>query len=401
MLKVLENIAVNRKDFLKVLQSLKKVAPTRTTDDSLTRGILYKDNGVLYAAASNSEQTIKHKICDTAQELSPINFDINTTLDFARKAKTATVKLHSNERNSIVLKSNSVTFTGDEFRGQLWDPDYRDLSRKDVPEINTILIDIEELRETFSDMSHSISTEPTRYYLNGIYAHQETEDEMIFVATDGHTLARRVLKVNSYEKMENGVIIPKEAIKYFLDASKGLEGAVNICTNGTNLSFSIEDFILLTQLVDGRYPDYERVIPKDHNLRITVGKTDLLENVEMFSIKKKANKAIKHTYDVENNLLKLLRKEKDQSSLEAAVYATTNKLDLAEKVAFGLNSEYVTEILKSIHSEVLDMHITMLDHLRDASGVKIIEFDQGPIAFKSTKPRHDKDVDVIMPMRVE
>lgn len=400
MLKVLENIAVNRKDFLKVLQSLQKVAPTRTSDDSLTRGLIYKEQGALYAAASNSEQTIKRKICDTSQEIPYVNFDITIVLAFARKAKSETIELNFNEQNALVLKSNSVTFTGDEYSGRMWNPDYRDPSRKSASEVNTVIIDIEELRETFADMSHSMSTEETRYYLNGIYAHQETDNEMIFVATDGHTLARRVLSVTAYEKLQNGVIIPKEAIKYFLDFTKGFEGEVNICMTESNLSFKIDDLNLSTQLVDGNYPDYERVIPQDTNLRITVDKMELLENVGIFSIQKNSSGAVKYSYDIENNFLKLYKKAHEEGALSATVYATTNKPDLAEKAIFGLNVKYVTEILNATRSEVLDIHITMLDHLHDASGERIAEFNQGPLAFKSTKSRHNKDVDVIMPMRV-
>jgi DNA polymerase-3 subunit beta len=389
MLKIIENVTVNRKDLVKILQSLKKVAPSRTTDDAWMRGLIYKENNSLYLAAANSEQVIKQKVCDTTQEIPTLSFDIAMILAFARKAKTDTIDMNFTDNNSLVLKSGSITFTDQPFSGSMWGSNCCDLT----DEFRTFVFDVDELRQVFSDLTYAISTEPTRYYLNGIYMHQNSDEEVIFVATDGHVLSRRVLKAAFNSELLKGVIIPKEAVKFFLDFTKGCAGKaiVKVKVSETRLSFAINDMLLPTRLVDGNFPDYERVIPNDHNLRISVDKTELLENLDIFSIQKKSNGRLKFSYDDKANLLNLERATDKNGALNATVYATANKPELVEYAIFGLNGTYLTQMLSSVHSNVVDIHLGIVNET----------FDNGPLTIVSTSRNHTDDLDVIMPMRID
>jgi DNA polymerase-3 subunit beta len=395
MLKIIENVTVNRKDLLKVLQSLKKVAPSRTTDDAWLRGLIYKESNSLYLAAANSEQVIKQKVCDTTQEIPTLSFDIAMILAFARKAKTDTIDMNFTDNNSLMLKSGAVTFSDQAFSEEMWGSNYCDLT----DEFRTFVFDLDELRQVFSDLTYAISTEATRYYLNGIYMHQNSNGEVVFVATDGRKLSRRVLETGTTEMMQKGVIIPKEAVKYFLDFTKGYEGSVEVEISESRLSFSISDLLLQTVLVDGNFPDYRRAIPNDHNLRITVDKDELLENLDIFSIQKKSTNAVKFSYDELADVLNLERETRESGTLKASVYATANKPELAEYAIFGLSGVYLSQTLGSVHSNVLDIHLG-IDEKTDSEGKKFKTFNTGPLTIVSTSRNHTDDLDVIVPMRI-
>ena len=127
-----------------------------------------------------------------------------------------------------------------------------------------------ELAQAINNTSFAISTEETRYYLNGIYMHfPEGTDVMRFVATDGHRLSRIEIIAPNGARGGPSVIIPKKAI---LEAANLLAHSPETVTVKYSQNFIVFDFgdvILKSKLVDGTFPDYERVIP-NNNEKIAV-----------------------------------------------------------------------------------------------------------------------------------
>lgn len=121
-------------------------------------------------------------------------------------------------------------------------------------------IDGDAFAAAVRSVAHAISNEETRYYLNGIYMHRRGERELVFVATDGHRLARTVLELPEDLPDIPGVIVPRQAvddIHVLADENDRIEIAV-----GEDMVRVIAGGAVLTsKLVDGTFPDYERVIP--------------------------------------------------------------------------------------------------------------------------------------------
>lgn len=399
----IETITADRKKFVKILQTLKKVAPARTKDTCLRRAHIFHEDGSIYVAASNTEQTIKRKVCDNVKDRLNGNFSLFTVLDFARKAKIDEIELSFNENGSLQIKSGAINFTDTAFKKDMWELDYRNPS-KSTTGTHSFSYPIDELRRVFSGVAYAMSYEETRYYLNGVYMHQNEDNSIAFVATDGHRLSKRVLNesecsalpVGAYQK---GVIIPKETVKFFLEFTKGLEGFVIVRLTESSLSFEIDDMLLMTRLIDGTYPAYTRVIPRDNHLCISVKRVELLENLDIFSIQKKSSAAIEFSFDANTDALNIRRKSKEEGVISTAVCGTTDMPELAENTRVGLEPKYIIDMLGSIHTPALDINIGISEK-RDENEKPYFEHDGRPLTFTAPERSHSDDVDVIVPKRI-
>ncbi|MEN5300507.1 DNA polymerase III subunit beta, partial [Brucella sp. TWI559] len=115
-----------------------------------------------------------------------------------------------------------------------------------------------DMADAIAKVSFAISTEETRYYLNGIYLHR-TDDHLAFVTTDGHRLA--LVKLAPPEGSEGmpGVIIPRATVSLLRHLASA-EGDVAISLSAQKIRFEMPGGIVITsKLIDGNYPDYPRV----------------------------------------------------------------------------------------------------------------------------------------------
>ena len=127
-----------------------------------------------------------------------------------------------------------------------------------------------ELAQAINNISFAISNEETRFYLNGIYMHiPEGRDVMRFVATDGHRLARVEMTAPAGSNGAPGVIIPKETVLEAANLLAHSHETVTVKYSQNFIVFDFGDVILKSKLIDGSYPDYERVIP-NNNEKIAV-----------------------------------------------------------------------------------------------------------------------------------
>ena len=114
----------------------------------------------------------------------------------------------------------------------------------------------------------AISNEETRYFLNGIYFHKkrpENEDFLSLVATDGHRLAKIDFAYTNSLTDLPGVIIPKKTINELCKLLSDCNNSIKINLDPNKIIFYIDKTVLISKLIDGNFPDYQRVIPKNNN----------------------------------------------------------------------------------------------------------------------------------------
>ena len=149
-----------------------------------------------------------------------------------------------------------------------------------------------ELRGLIDRAEFAISTEETRYYLNGIYFHAtDAEGTKILraVATDGHRLARVEAPLPDGAENMPGVIVPRKTIGELRKLIDETGEAVDIAMSDTKIRFGFGKAILTSKLIDGTFPDYERVIPSGNDKTLDIeckGFADALDRVSAISIEK-------------------------------------------------------------------------------------------------------------------
>lgn len=238
-----------------------------------------------------------------------------------------------------------------------------------------------ECAELVDKTRFAISTEETRYYLNGIFLHSMKDNgvEMLrAVATDGHRLARMEIPLPSGASDVPGIIIPRKTVGELRKLMDESDQDVTIEVSENKIRFSAGAITLVSKLIDGTFPDYERVIPKENDRLLEINAKVLREAVDRVStIASDKSRAIKLICS--NNALTLLADSQDHGEAQEVLEVDFQ----AEEVQIGFNSRYLLEMLSQIEGETVQFAFS-------DSGSPAVVRDTGTMGA----------LYVIMPMRV-
>ncbi|MDZ4275805.1 MAG: DNA polymerase III subunit beta, partial [Azonexus sp.] len=240
------------------------------------------------------------------------------------------------------------------------------------------------LAELIDRTRFAISTEETRYYLNGIFLHVTDENEPLLkaAATDGHRLARFTLARPEGAAGMPDVIVPRKAVGELRKLlEEALDGNVLIDLSASKIRFTMggEGGVVLTsKLIDGTFPDYSRVIPTGNDKLLKVDPKLLFSGVDrVATIATEKTRAVKIGLDQDRVTLSVTSPDNGTAAEElAAEYR-------AEALEIGFNANYLKDILGQIDADTVELH------LADAGAPTLIRENEASPALY-----------VLMPMRV-
>jgi len=211
------------------------------------------------------------------------------------------------------------------------------------------------LRNALERVSFAISTEETRYYLNGVYMHVPGAPDgepstLRFVTTDGHKLARHEIACPAGAGAMQGVIIPRKTVAVLckLLKAKGAPECVDVRVNSTKAVFTIGNVSVLTKLIDGTFPDYQRVIPSGNDKRVTFGRNELAGTIEAVStISSERGRAVK--LSIIDGACTLSVSNPDAGTSRATIACDT--FDVGIGLDIGFNAKYLLDILARCDGE--------------------------------------------------
>ncbi len=237
------------------------------------------------------------------------------------------------------------------------------------------------LLELIDKTRFAVSTEETRYYLNGIFVHTVAGGDgtvLRAVATDGHRLARFETAVPAGADGMPGVILPRKTIGELHKLLDGAEGDVHVALSDTKVRFALDSIVLTSKLIDGTFPDYERVIPSGNDKHLVVHRKTFMEAVDRVStIASDKSRAVKLSLDSGRLVLSATSPEHASATEELAV-----EYD-AEPLEIGFNSRYVLEMVQQMAGDSAEFLIA------DASSPTVVRDGDDTAALY-----------VLMPMRV-
>ncbi len=212
----------------------------------------------------------------------------------------------------------------------------------------------ETLRKLIDRTRFAISTEETRYYLNGIYLHApegEAGRVLRAVATDGHRLARvEVEPLPEGAGSMPGVIIPRKTVNEFRKLLDEFSGDVEIKLSDTRIQFRVGTVLLTSKLIDGTFPEYERVIPRDNDKVLRVGKKDFSDAVgRVAAISSERSRPVKLAID--RDLLVLSAASPDQGTASEELDGDRVKYE-ATPLEIGFQARYLNDITDQIGEQV-------------------------------------------------
>ena len=236
------------------------------------------------------------------------------------------------------------------------------------------------LRQIIDKTRFAISTEETRYYLNGIYLHVSDEAQPVLkaAATDGHRLARVTVPRPDGAAGMPGVIIPRKCVAELRKLLDELDGTVQVSLSESKIRFGLGNAVLTSKLIDGTFPDYSRVIPTANDKLLRLDPRSLEEGVDRVStIASERTRAVKLALDRDRVTLSVTSPENGTASEEVSAEYGADGLEI------GFNARYLLDILGQIEGDVMEVH------LADAAAPTLLrENDKAPALY------------VLMPMRV-
>jgi DNA polymerase-3 subunit beta len=236
------------------------------------------------------------------------------------------------------------------------------------------------LRQIIDKTRFAISTEETRYYLNGIFLHVSDEAQPVLkaAATDGHRLARVTVPRPAGAEGMPDVIIPRKCVAELRKLLDELEGTVQVSLSETKIRFGLGTAILTSKLIDGTFPDYSRVIPTANDKLLKIDPRSFAEGVDrVATIASEKTRAVKMALDRDRVTLSVTSPENGTAAEEVPGDYNADGLEI------GFNARYLLDILGEIEGDTLEMH------LADAAAPTLLrENDKAPALY------------VLMPMRV-
>ena len=205
------------------------------------------------------------------------------------------------------------------------------------------------LRRLFDKSKFAISTEETRYYLNGVYMHVSDSDGakvLRCVATDGHRLARIDAPLPMGAEGMPGVIVPRKTVgelRKLLDDDNAL---IAVSVSETKIRFATPTITLTSKVIDGTFPDYTRVIPQGNSKRLEVDAAEFAKAVDrVATVSSERSRAVKLTIDEDRLVLSVNAPETGNAEEELAVAYGDEHLEI------GFNAKYLLEIASQVDRE--------------------------------------------------
>ena len=337
-------LTIERAALLRSLAHVQSVVERRNTIPILSNVLLEAADGRLSQTATDLDLAIVESVPADVAQPGAITTPAHTLYDIVRKLPDgAQVELAlDGEAQKLTLSAGRSRFV----LACLPREDFPVMAEDDMP--HKFALPVDDLRRLIDKTRFAISTEETRFYLNGIYMHVPEDDAgaLIAVATDGHRLARVRLDQPQGAAGMPGIIVPRKAVGEVHKLLDEAEGAVNIALSDSKIRFEFGEAVLTSKLIDGTFPDYTRVIPTANDKDLEVDAKLLADAIDRVStISSEKSRAVKLRLDTDKVTLAVNSPDSGSATEEvAAGYA-------AEPIEIGFNARYVLDIMGQVDGD--------------------------------------------------
>jgi len=372
-------VTIERSAFLKALNHVQSVVERRNTIPILSNVLVQSDKDKVRLTATDLDIEIVETVAAETGRNGAVTVPAHMLYDIVRKLPDgAQLELEQGpDAGRVNIKAGRSRFA----LQALPPEDFPDLSSGELG--NSFTLSSGDLRRLIEKTRFAISTEETRYYLNGIYLHQAKDNGsgaamLRAVATDGHRLAQSQVALPEGAAGMPGIIVPRKTVLEVVKLIEGEDTEVQISLSSSKIRFAAGHLVLTSKLIDGTFPDYERVIPRNHDKTLEVDAkafSDAVDRVSTISLEK--SRAVKLM--LAEGRMTLVVNNPDSGSAEEEVAVDYTK----EPLEIGFNSRYLLDVAGQITAE------SMRFELQDAGSPTVVR-----------DPKDEQSLYVLMPMRV-
>ncbi len=331
-------VILERSNLLKSLNHVHRVVERRNTIPILSNVLLNASGAILEMKATDLDLEVTEATAANVEQAGATTVPAHLLYDIVRKLpEGAEVMLRTDEDGNAM----SVISGRSSFRLQC-------LPQSDFPELSAgsfshiFRIDSAALKALIDKTQFAISTEETRYYLNGIYFHAIEAGgklKLRSVATDGHRLARAEMDAPAGSEGMPGIIIPRKTVSELQKLVDVPDVAVATELSDTKIRFTIGSVVLTSKLIDGTFPDYQRVIPTGNDKTLVIDRSTFASAVDRVStISSERGRAVK--LSISDGQLTLAVNNPDSGSATEELAADYS----SDPIEIGFNARYLLDV---------------------------------------------------------
>jgi DNA polymerase-3 subunit beta len=367
------NLTITKEQILSGLQAVQNVVSTRTTLPILSNVLLRAEKNSVEFTATDLDVTVACSVEAQVKKSGATTVPVKKLFGIVRELNGSEIEIETDDKNITSIRCGASFYkihglSADEFPPM---PKFKDDKKVSLQQ--------ENVKAMMKKTSFAISTDESRYVLNGIFFSLK-DNKMTLVATDGRRLALADEEVDISEKSSGEFIVPAKAVNE-LNRLLQEKGDVEIKFGENQASFALKDdkgfsVLLITKLIEGNYPNYKQVIPGETKERIALAREELLQALRRAEImtSEKAN-SVKLTFGKNNLAITANSPEVGEARESLAVNYK------GKEMAIAFNPRYLIEALAALAED--EVFFELIDEL--SPGVLKIN---GPFLY------------VVMPMRL-
>jgi len=320
------------------LQQVIDVIPAKTTLPILSHILFEAKSGQLTLSATDLEVSLKTQLQATIESEGSVTIPGRLLFDVVRELPDVPLNISKDESNRIILtfSKNKYTFFGGD------DKDYPQLPAIDVK--YEITFDKKKLQRYVEKTIFATSTDELRPALMGVLF-QVGENDYKAVSTDGHRLVKIIDKSFTTKDIIDDVIIPVKGLNLLLKSIDG-DGDIKISFATNYIVFDLENTSISATLMEGKYPDYEKVIPLNEHKKLVINREKFISSLRTVSVL--ANKITQQIkIDIEPDKVTITSEDMDLGEGIEIVEAEYT----GEPMEIGFNSNYLLEVLSHLDTE--------------------------------------------------
>lgn len=343
-------IEIEKKDLISLLSKTQNIVEKRNTMPILVNVLLESDEQRLKVFATDLEVSLTDDIPVIRSKTGRVAVSAKNLFDIVKELAEAPITLTKKENNWLEIRQNKSVFnivgiSADEY------PVFPSYSTKDF-----LKIDAGVLSDMIEKTIYSVSNDETRYHLNGVYFEKQATGKNVYrmVATDGHrlSLVDREVETKGAVLPGAGVIIPRKGlfeIKKLLDA---VGGECEMAVEGSQLIFRNQSTVLMVRLIEGKYPNYQQLIPQKLINHAMVNRETLLASLKRVSLL--SNQKYKGvTLSLSNGRMEISSNNPELGDAKEEIEIRYAGADLK----IGFNARYMLDVLNSFDDDEVDIEL--------------------------------------------
>lgn len=371
-------IQIDKKEFLNLLSRTQNIVEKRNTMPILVNVLIEAQDDRLKVFATDLEVSLTDEIKVEVYQAGKVAVNAKNLHDIIKELPEGPISLSKKENNWLEIKQNKSVFnivgiSADEY------PVFPTYTSNDF-----IKVEAKTLYEMIEKTIYSVSNDETRYHLNGVFfekVNHNGQQNYRMVATDGHRLSlvdRVVDDVNGDKLPSAGVIIPRKGLHEVRKILEPAQGYVEMAFEGSQLVVRSQSTVLMVRLIEGKYPNYQKLIPPTLNFKMTAKKESLLSTLKRVSLlSNQKSKGV--TLSLDKGQLEISSNNPDLGDAKEEIEVQYD----GEPMKIGFNARYILDILGTIGDELVSIELS------------------GQLSPGIIRPAHDSSYTcVVMPMRI-